>query len=176
MLIFLFHQRHLIDENFVFVEFGAGRGMLSLGIDFCLNGEVQNESKPKSASSRGKYLLLDISPVRFKADRWLRHKESNFSRVTSNIRDLDLSKVPLFAARGNERFVGIAKHLCGVATDYTIRCVLNGVQSGLEVHGAMGWRVVRGRLHRDLLPPPLPVAQLRGPRVLQGAGRREKEG
>ena len=111
--------------------------MLSLGIDFCLNGEVVNESKPKSTDSRGKYLLLDISPVRFKADRWLRHKESNFSRITCNIRDIDLSKIPIFSVDGNQKFVGIAKHLCGVATDYTIRCILNGMQSGLEVHYAM---------------------------------------
>lgn len=147
--------------------------MLSLGIDFCLNGEVANESKPKSTDSRGKYLLLDISPVRFKADRWLRHKESNFSRVTGNIRDLDLSKIPIFSVNGNQKFVGIAKHLCGVATDYTIRCVLNGMQSGLEVHCAMSLLVVCRRLHCDMLSPSLSVAQFRRTRVLQGAGKRK---
>ena len=81
-----------------------------------------------------KYLLIDMSPVRFKADRWLRHHEKNFLRVTGNIRDIDLSKVPIFHHEGNQSFVGIAKHLCGVATDYTIRCILNSISdSSLSV-------------------------------------------
>ena len=71
----------------VFVEFGAGRGMLSLGIDFSLNGRLPTEERKDDVQDRGKYLLIDMSPVRFKADRWLRHKESNFCRITGNIRD-----------------------------------------------------------------------------------------
>lgn len=109
-----------MDDDPVYIEFGAGRGMLSLGIDFCLN-------QSSSSSSKGKYLLIDMSPVRFKADRWLRHREHNFARITGNIRDIELSNVPIFHHEGNQKFVGIAKHLCGVATDYTIRCILNSI-------------------------------------------------
>ena len=110
----------------MYVEFGAGRGMLSLGIDYCLNHLHPDVS-------RGKYLLIDMSPVRFKADRWLRHKESGFCRVTGNIRDIDLKQVPIFSNEENKEFVGIAKHLCGVATDYTIRCILNSVREDSQM-------------------------------------------
>lgn len=114
--------RNVINDDSVYIEFGAGRGMLSLGIDYCLNGKL-----PDVSSTKGKYLLIDMSPVRFKADRWLRHRDHNFARITGNIRDIALSKVPIFHHDGNHGFVGIAKHLCGVATDYTIRCILNGI-------------------------------------------------
>lgn len=109
----------------MYIEFGAGRGMLSLGIDFCLNQKLPTTSEDPDA--KGKYLLIDMSPVRFKADRYLRHRNQHFSRVTGNIRDIQLSAVPLFHQPNNTRFVGIAKHLCGVATDYTIRCILNSL-------------------------------------------------
>ena len=119
----------------VFVEFGAGRGMLSLGIDFSLNGRLPTEERKDDVQDRGKYLLIDMSPVRFKADRWLRHKESNFCRITGNIRDIDLRRIPIFEKKENNQFVGIAKHLCGVATDYAIRCILNSIHSEQEVNG-----------------------------------------
>ena len=148
----LSHPRGLLSETPVYIEFGAGRGMLSLGVDFCLNGHLPTDPA-YPADSRGKYLLIDMSPVRFKADRWLRHKESDFQRVTGNIRDIDLRKVPIFQPERNRHIVGIAKHLCGVATDYTIRCVVNARRSGSG-----------RRVYRDLLPPSLPVAQFRGSR------------
>ena len=132
------HPRGLLSETPVYIEFGAGRGMLSLGVDFCLNGCLPTDPA-YPAASRGKYLLIDMSPVRFKADRWLRHKESDFQRVTGNIRDIDLRQVPIFRPEANRHIVGIAKHLCGVATDYTIRCVLNAMKEGpapgLDVDG-----------------------------------------
>ena len=122
----------MISKDPVYIEFGAGRGMLSLGVDYCLNGYLPTDSSYPQATSQGKYLLIDMSPVRFKADRWLRHKGSNFLRITDNIRDIDLKKVPIFGDKDNRRIVGIAKHLCGVATDYTIRCFLNSVKEDLE--------------------------------------------
>lgn len=121
-------------ESSVYIEFGAGRGMLSLGIDYCLNGFLPTDPQYPQESSKGKYLMIDMSPVRFKADRWLRHKETDFLRLTGNIRDIDLRKVPIFEKPENRQIVGIAKHLCGVATDYTIRCILNSMPS-LEVQG-----------------------------------------
>ena len=41
----------------------------------------------------------------------------------------------LFEKKENNQFVGIAKHLCGVATDYAIRCILNSIHSEQEVNG-----------------------------------------
>lgn len=122
----LLTNRGLMSEQPVYIEFGAGRGMLSLGIDYCLNHRLPTESKDEK-DLKGKYLMIDMSPVRFRADRWLRQREENFLRITGNIRDIDLTKVPIFHHEENNQFVGIAKHLCGVATDYTIRCIVNSI-------------------------------------------------
>ena len=124
----------MLKEQPVYIEFGAGRGMLSLGIDYCLNGSLPTDMHYPQDQSIGKYLMIDMSSVRFKADRWLRHKGSNFLRITGNIRDIDLRNVPIFESPENRQFVGIAKHLCGVATDYTIRCMLNSMPS-LDLQG-----------------------------------------
>ena len=133
--------------------------MLSLGIDYCLNGKLPTTSD--DTSSKGKYLLLDMSPVRFKADRYLRHRNQNFSRVTGNIRDIHLSNLPIFHNPGNNHFVGIAKHLCGVATDYTIRCILNSMTDAsfpLTVFFSCRVDVVQWGVYRDMLSSPLSVA------------------
>ena len=133
--------------------------MLSLGIDFCLNEKLPTTSE--DPSSKGKYLLIDMSPVRFKADRYLRHRNQNFSRVTGNIRDIHLSNIPIFHYPENNHFVGIAKHLCGVATDYTIRCILNSMSDKtfpLTVLLMYVAYIVQWGVYCDLLSSSLSVA------------------
>jgi hypothetical protein len=138
-----------------FVEFGAGKGMLSLGID---------------AEERGTDLLLverDGSSTRTNADRVLRTRQvGRFERLRIDIRDFNLARYtariaspsqgrptqappplpPPAAAGGDggggdngggggiggdgaasfrEPVVGVSKHLCGVATDLTLRCLVN---------------------------------------------------
>ena len=119
-----------------YVEFGAGKGMLSLGVD---------------AEDPGADLLLverDSSSTRTNADRVLRKRTGHgrFERLRIDIRDLDLAQYnPCCAeakmtpstdpqatavrvgatANFREPVVGISKHLCGVATDLTLRCLAN---------------------------------------------------
>ena len=122
----------------VFVEFGAGRGMLSLAI--------------REAVPMAPLLLVERGSVRNKADNQLRKQESTgaaFERLRVDIRDLDLRKAPMMAQTaapegGAERadaaaaavseescarYVAVSKHLCGVATDLTLRCLHNATDS-----------------------------------------------
>ena len=46
-----------MSEQPVYIEFGAGRGMLSLGIDYCLNHRLPTESKDEK-DLKGKYLMI----------------------------------------------------------------------------------------------------------------------
>jgi tRNA:m4X modification enzyme len=132
----------------VFVEFGAGRGMLSSAIDVALPG--------------ANVLLVERDGVRNKADRSLRYRVGTtegasaaegatasssssggsstgasasastcnaplFHRVRIDIRHLKLDRVPVLSADGLgaalRPVAGVGKHLCGVATDLTLRCL-----------------------------------------------------
>ena len=48
-----------MSEQPVYIEFGAGRGMLSLGIDYCLNHRLPTESKDEK-DLKGKYLMISL--------------------------------------------------------------------------------------------------------------------
>ena len=110
----------------VFIEFGAGRGMLSLAI--------------REAVPLAPLLLVERGSVRNKADNQLRKQEraagAAFERLRVDIRDFDMCRAPILAqvaagsgcGTGGARCVAVSKHLCGVATDLTLRCLLNATR------------------------------------------------
>ncbi|XP_014210472.1 tRNA:m(4)X modification enzyme TRM13 homolog [Copidosoma floridanum] len=110
-------QANLICENTCFIEFGAGRGKLT----YWLGQAVKNQ--PNTS-----ILLIDRSNHRHKKDNKLRNEESDFKviRVHADIADLKLSDVP--EVRNTKAQVAVAKHLCGVATDLTLRCLTNSLK------------------------------------------------
>jgi tRNA:m4X modification enzyme len=111
----------------VFVEFGAGRGMLSLAI---------REAVPSAP-----LLLVERGSVRNKADNQLRKQEkaagAAFERIRVDIRDFDMCRAPMLVqasaasgcTNGAAHCVAVSKHLCGVATDLTLRCLLNATRA-----------------------------------------------
>jgi tRNA:m4X modification enzyme len=105
----------------VFVELGAGRGGLSYSL--------------KQRFPHAKLLLIDRSSTRRKYDR-LEAAAEDFVRVRIDLCDLNMAGLPLADVAGQDlRVVGLAKHLCGSATDMSIRalCTLPG-----------GWTAVQG--------------------------------
>ncbi|KAF6172218.1 hypothetical protein GIB67_024840 [Kingdonia uniflora] len=88
------------------VEFGAGRGYLTQILADCYGIE--------------KVYLVERRSYKLKADRSLRQKESlTLERLRIDIEDLDLNAVE--SLRGLP-YLAIGKHLCGPATDLTLRC------------------------------------------------------
>ncbi|KAJ7973125.1 tRNA:m(4)X modification enzyme TRM13-like [Quillaja saponaria] len=88
----------------VVVEFGAGRGYLTQLLADCYGIK--------------RVFLVERKAYKLKADRSLRQKESLIvERLRIDIEDLDLNVV----LRG-VHFLAIGKHLCGPATDLTLRC------------------------------------------------------
>ncbi|KAI4365281.1 hypothetical protein MLD38_021278 [Melastoma candidum] len=72
-------------------------------------------------------ILVERKSYKLKADRSLRQKESLLlERLRIDIEDLDLNAVE--SLRGLN-FLAIGKHLCGPATDMTIRCCLGEANS-----------------------------------------------
>ncbi|XP_073155445.1 uncharacterized protein [Henckelia pumila] len=91
------------------VEFGAGRGYLTQMLSDCYGIK--------------KVVLVERKSYKLKADRSLRQKESLIlERLRIDIEDLNLKAVE--ALQGVE-YLAIGKHLCGPATDATLRCCIN---------------------------------------------------
>ncbi|KAI3833293.1 hypothetical protein MKW98_006392 [Papaver atlanticum] len=101
------------------VEFGAGRGYLTQTLADCYGIK--------------KILLVERNSYRLKADRSLRQKESLIlERLRIDIEDLDLNAVE--SLKGVP-CIAIGKHLCGPATDLTLRCCLPKQTIG-DVHSS----------------------------------------
>jgi tRNA:m4X modification enzyme len=109
----------LKDKTACFVEFGAGKGDLSLYVKKAVNEE----------NGEATYLLLDRKSVRNKVDQTLLGQSEQKSRVQRqliDIKDLELGKVECIADN-DKKVVAISKHLCGCATDITLKCLMNYV-------------------------------------------------
>lgn len=104
------HDESFGDGNVVpaVVEFGAGRGYLTQMLADCYG--IQ------------KVFLVERKSYKLKADRSLRQKERlTLERLRIDIEDLNLNAVE--SLRGVP-YLAIGKHLCGPATDLTLRCCL----------------------------------------------------
>ncbi|GMF12008.1 unnamed protein product [Phytophthora lilii] len=105
----------LQDPNAAFVELGAGRGMLSLALA---------QMYPDSL-----YVLIDRAHTRGKADRFIggdgKGEEAARNNTTTlrakiDIRHLNFSGMQEIL---NKPVICMSKHLCGVATDLSLRAI-----------------------------------------------------
>ncbi|EFA11905.1 tRNA:m(4)X modification enzyme TRM13 homolog-like Protein [Tribolium castaneum] len=103
----LLDESGLIKPETCFVEFGAGRGLLSYWL--------------AQACPQATFLLIERSSPKHKRDNKL-EKSDKVRRIRADIADLVLDK--LDAVSGNP-IVGVTKHLCGDATDLALRCLAN---------------------------------------------------
>ena len=113
----------LDNKEACFIEFGAGKG------------ELSGFLKPAVAETNGEaaYVPVDRKLVRNKVDNTLLGQgsvRSTVQRVTIDIKDLDLSKVQALMDKNDKRrkVVALSKHLCGSATDITLKCLMNYVK------------------------------------------------
>jgi len=91
------------------VEFGAGRGYLTQMLADCYGIK--------------KVYLVERKSYKLKADRSLRQKESLvLERMRIDIEDLNLNAVE---SLHGVPYVAVGKHLCGPATDLSLRCCLS---------------------------------------------------
>lgn len=96
-----------------FVEFGAGKGQVSFYL-----------AKVISELPESNVLLVDKASHRHKKDNKVEERET-VHRIRADIADLKLDSLPQID-KNKDNIIGISKHLCGAATDLTIRCMLNG--------------------------------------------------
>lgn len=77
-------------------------------------------------------LLVDKASLRHKKDNKIEDRNS-VQRIRADISDLNLEK--LDAVQLADNIVAVGKHLCGGATDVTLRCLMNGNQIRKSVKG-----------------------------------------
>ncbi|KAI3404847.2 TRM13 [Candida oxycetoniae] len=118
---------HLLSPECFYVEFGCGKGELSRYVNQCILEE--NRGREDSDSSHYGYGLIDRGTNRLKADSKIVSDSETSSlhplikRSKIDIKDLNLD---LFLKEVNPtKLVVISKHLCGAATDLTLKSLLN---------------------------------------------------
>ncbi|KAF0697927.1 Aste57867_11424 [Aphanomyces stellatus] len=99
--------KHLLHPDHVYVELGAGRAMLSLAL---------TQIYPASP-----YVLIDRAGSRGKADQYIA-TENTCTRAKIDIRHLNLGGMDQVVQKP---VVCLSKHLCGVATDLSLRALAN---------------------------------------------------
>ena len=115
-------RRGLLYNRSTCVEMGAGRGTL---------GQAVHLAFPKA-----RVMLVERSGVKFKADAPFRRtgEGSYFERYRLDIRDLWIKglALPSSVAAQSPPLVFMGKHVCGVATDLSLRAVANFLQAADE--------------------------------------------
>ncbi|XP_029035241.1 tRNA:m(4)X modification enzyme TRM13 homolog isoform X2 [Osmia bicornis bicornis] len=108
----------LVQDNTCFIEFGAGKGKLTYWL-----GQMIKDKKNSCI------VLIDRSSHRHKSDNKLKNEQSPLviKRIRADIADLKLNEIT--EIQKFECKVGIAKHLCGTATDLTISCLVQAMQN-----------------------------------------------
>ncbi|XP_077500282.1 tRNA:m(4)X modification enzyme TRM13 homolog isoform X2 [Amblyomma americanum] len=113
-LLGLAEHHGLLARESCFIEFGAGRGRLSYWLAKILPGEGC------------RFLLIDKAASRHKFENKLKREQADvpdIRRLQVDIQHLCLGKVDLVRAHQG-KLVGLCKHLCGEATDFALRCLV----------------------------------------------------
>ncbi|KAK7501164.1 hypothetical protein BaRGS_00007649 [Batillaria attramentaria] len=110
----------LLTPGHCYVEMGAGKGQLSHWV-----------RKAISSHDDAGFLLVDRSSIRYKVDGYHKEEKVQFERIKIDIEHLNLGKVPM-VSKSRRPLVAMGKHLCGAATDLTLRCLMETLQSSQD--------------------------------------------
>lgn len=123
-------KKNMLGTDNFYVEFGCGKAELSRFINLC----ILQDYKAEEATNVG-YGLIDRGVNRMKNDPKIIKETQQYNtdnetkinpdikRTRLDIKDLDLDK--FLAGTSSNNVIAISKHLCGVATDLTLRLILN---------------------------------------------------
>lgn len=79
-------------------------------------------------------LLIERGSQRLKFDSLLKksleEKNSELNRIKIDLKDLAINQVPII--RKSDVFILTGKHLCGVGTDFALRCLKNSLLDSAE--------------------------------------------
>lgn len=140
-LLGILERDQQLGDNTSYIEFGAGKGQLAFYLATALDTKQFANSQ---------VVLVDRLSLRHKKDNKLSNKQL-VQRIRADIADLKISQLP--ELKRTQRNVALSKHLCGAATDLTLRCVLadkescntNYILIALCCHHRCSWRSYVGK-------------------------------
>jgi len=136
-IVGLVMKKNCLDDKVTLVDMGAGRAELSFTFaqTLRLNHLFAVPDKSDSNPLEVRHILVDRNTFRRRKDNQMRlehpliaknnlqsHQDSVVRRITIDIQDLHIGRVKELASHDA---VCISKHLCGVATDLSLRCLEN---------------------------------------------------
>ncbi|KAI8130048.1 hypothetical protein FF38_12542 [Lucilia cuprina] len=137
-LLGILEKEQQIGNSTSFVEFGAGKGQLAFYLAKLL------EKKENS-----QVVLVDRMSLRHKKDNKIEDR-SLVQRIRADIADFCIDK--LSNLKNTEHCVAVSKHLCGGATDLTLRCIIQAqekftdfIMIALCCHHRCDWRSFVGK-------------------------------
>uniref|UniRef100_A0A914XQB4 tRNA:m(4)X modification enzyme TRM13 n=1 Tax=Panagrolaimus superbus TaxID=310955 RepID=A0A914XQB4_9BILA len=108
------------DPSKAVFELGVGRGQLAFYM--------------ASQAPETKYILVDYSGIKHKADNKVKNKNAvDIKRIRCPIEHVDASKIPSLTS--STSVSAVCKHFCGSATDYGINCITNAMFNNVPING-----------------------------------------
>uniref|UniRef100_A0A1A9W5N8 tRNA:m(4)X modification enzyme TRM13 n=1 Tax=Glossina brevipalpis TaxID=37001 RepID=A0A1A9W5N8_9MUSC len=117
-LLGILNAEQYLDNSMCFVEFGAGKGQLAYYLAKLLENKQNSQ-----------VILIDRMSLRHKKDNKIQDR-SLITRIRCDIADLCIEKLPFI--QSDQCCVAVSKHLCGAATDLTLRCVSQTKQKHVD--------------------------------------------
>ncbi|GES74075.1 tRNA:m(4)X modification enzyme TRM13 homolog [Rhizophagus clarus] len=117
---------NLLRKNICFMEYGSGKGELSYFIKMAIQDDTAS------------FILVDRKNTRCKFDSVIRgtsEKKLLVKRIGMDIKDLDISKLDLLKGKN---VVAYSKHLCGSATDITLKSLVDYAKSSIDGNPVIG--------------------------------------
>ncbi|EGW34532.1 uncharacterized protein SPAPADRAFT_70629 [Spathaspora passalidarum NRRL Y-27907] len=116
---------NLLNPDCFYVEFGCGKAELSRFVNSCILEDIKSED---ATSDNYGFGLIDRGVNRLKQDNRILNDcqdklKPTIKRTRIDIKDLDLDK--FISDVSLTKIVSISKHLCGAATDLTLKSLLN---------------------------------------------------
>ncbi|KAM7360964.1 tRNA:m(4)X modification enzyme TRM13 homolog isoform 2-T3 [Cochliomyia hominivorax] len=108
-LLGILDKEQKIENSTSFVEFGAGKGQLAFYL-----------AKLLQSKQNSQVVLVDRMSLRHKKDNKIEDR-SLVQRIRADIADFCIDK--LQTLKSSQHCIAVSKHLCGGATDLTLRCI-----------------------------------------------------
>lgn len=105
----------LVNRNLIYIEYGAGKAGLS---SFVATKLADLHSEAPFEKSKVLFLVVDRESRRYTKDNQIKQFDFDVERQKVDIADFDLVKYA--SLNGDPKIIGIAKHLCGGATDLAL--------------------------------------------------------
>ncbi len=129
-LVHLLEQHNCLSQKCDYIEFGCGVASLSYIIRQCL--QLTEPINPDETTDVPQFILVDRSRVQKKQDSKITLEAdkkkiyAQVDRLVIDIAHLNFDKIPF--KHDISQLCTVSKHLCGVATDLTLRCITKGTK------------------------------------------------